>query len=673
MMQIQKVIFFTTVLFFFGYLPIHSQNRNDSLQKEFLLIKDDTTRIKLLFNMGQQFVDGPTDSLIFYYQKSLNLIDSLIQICDSETELIVFKRLRYNAILQIGVENYYQGEYSKALLNYDKALQISNDLKDKVLRSEVYEAIAIVYKNQGEYSKALPYYQQALETALATNDTFWVATCYINMGSLQGSLTNYSKAFNLFQKGLKLFEQMNHKRRIAVTYLSLSYLFIEQLDYTKALNYIDKAMELANQAFDNKTILECLIVTGNILEAEGQFTKARDSYFKAVDLNLELGLSRVLDETYLAIGKTYYEENEFDKAMDYFQLALKIAEGQDDKITIAEVLINLGNLSIENGKFNKAISFLTESLRLSEEAGHPKMIMNSYLYLSRAWEKMGSSRKSFQYYKLFTAYKDTVYSTEKYISVRDLEMKYEIEKSEQQLILLKEKNEVQELKLSKRFWLFVGSLILMALLIIITFILIRNFRLKSKHSAILLEQKLLRSQMNPHFIFNSLIAIQSFIYKNEAVIAGDYLSNFAELIRITLDNSISEFVVLKKELKMLQVYLELQSLRYEDKFDFSISINPKIDTESIKIPPMLAQPFIENSIEHGLRHKKEKGKIEINYTMLDNSILFTVQDNGVGRIKSNELEINRKHQSMATSITKERLIVLSKKFRKSTFHFVLFH
>lgn len=174
--------------------------------------------------------------------------------------------------------------------------------------------------------------------------------------------------------------------------------------------------------------------------------------------------------------------------------------------------------------------------------------------------------------------------------------------------------------------------------------------------------------MNPHFIFNSLIAIQSYIYKQDAVQAGDYLAKFADLIRITLENSRVEYVPLEKELKMLNAYLELQALRFENKFQYNLNVDNKLSVSQLQIPPMLAQPFIENAIEHGIRHKVDKGLIEISLKKTEECMLWRVEDDGIGRVNARKVNKNKVHQSMATSITRERLEILSKR-NKGKFDF----
>jgi hypothetical protein len=182
-------------------------------------------------------------------------------------------------------------------------------------------------------------------------------------------------------------------------------------------------------------------------------------------------------------------------------------------------------------------------------------------------------------------------------------------------------------------------------------------KIKVRNRAILLEQQLLRSQMNPHFIFNSLTAIQGFFYSKDPSGAARYLSKFSRLMRLILENSRVEYAAMDKEIKTIENYLELQKLRFDEKFDYRVVVDDAIDAEMIAIPPMLAQPFVENAIEHGILAKQEKGFIEVRYLLQEESVLIEVEDDGVGIEYSleNKLEDQKKHQSLATKISRERL------------------
>jgi LytS/YehU family sensor histidine kinase len=187
-------------------------------------------------------------------------------------------------------------------------------------------------------------------------------------------------------------------------------------------------------------------------------------------------------------------------------------------------------------------------------------------------------------------------------------------------------------------------------------------RLKMREQNIIMEHRLLASQMNPHFISNTLTAIQYFVYNNESQKAGNYLSNFSRLIRLILDSSREEYVSIEKELQTVKHYLNLQQLRFVGKFDYDIEVDPDINEKLIYIAPMLSQPFIENSIEHGIMHLKNKGKIDVRYHLIeDNMLEICIKDNGIGIRQSQELNSRREtHHSHATAITRERLVTMGK-------------
>ncbi len=213
-----------------------------------------------------------------------------------------------------------------------------------------------------------------------------------------------------------------------------------------------------------------------------------------------------------------------------------------------------------------------------------------------------------------------------------------------------------------RWWFF-------TLLLVLLFSLSYYFwmsRMKSLRLSLFnseLNQKLLRLQMNPHFIFNSLSAIQNYIYSRQTHLAGNYLSDFAHLIRLILDNSRNELIPFDKELETISLYLNLQKLRFEDKFDYCIDVDPELSNGEYEIPPMLAQPFLENAIEHGLKNLNRKGYLSVRYQWLNKMIHFELEDNGIGLTagKAHTEKNKPHHKSLAISICKERLETLRRK------------
>lgn len=222
-------------------------------------------------------------------------------------------------------------------------------------------------------------------------------------------------------------------------------------------------------------------------------------------------------------------------------------------------------------------------------------------------------------------------------------------------------------------WWFVALMILAGMVLVFLFFMIRLRNIRQKNELvsqkIKLEQALqqsmlasIKSQMNPHFLFNALNTIQSYIYTSDKENASRYLGKFSELTRMILDMSNKEIVSVAEEIKALQLYLELEQIRFEDKLMYSLTVDENISTETSYIPSMLIQPYIENAIKHGLLHKKTDRQLLVSFVKKDNGVVVTIDDNGIGRKRSGELNKAKAkhHESFASSANEKRLQILNK-------------
>ena len=288
------------------------------------------------------------------------------------------------------------------------------------------------------------------------------------------------------------------------------------------------------------------------------------------------------------------------------------------------------------------------------------------------YDKLGDDKTALGYYKLYDETKNLISDKERNKEINDLHIKYQIEVKEKEIQLLHKEKEIQLLEINKyktQKFIYIGLILFAFVLILITFLLFNRFKLKKeKQQSDLekqkqeIEKRLLLSQMNPHFIFNSLNSINSFITGKDTYTAQSYLSMFAELMRYILENSRKSHIPLEDEINTLRLNLELEKLRFNNKFDFKINVSKEIDTENTYIPPMLVQPFVENAIIHGIMNKSGHGNIIINFDRKPDVILCTVLDDGVGRKKAKEIndQSGKKHKPIGLQLTNERLSLLSK-------------
>jgi sensor histidine kinase YesM len=284
--------------------------------------------------------------------------------------------------------------------------------------------------------------------------------------------------------------------------------------------------------------------------------------------------------------------------------------------------------------------------------------------------------------------KDSLLKKQYLFKINDYKKEAEEERKTSQINLLNKDNQLKEQKLKQQAFIKNGLIIGILLLILLSVFVFRSLTLKRRNDKLRmkknlevqqlesekkqseLEMQALRAQMNPHFIFNCLSSINRFILKNEGKTASNYLTRFSRLMRMVLMNSQKSLISLDDELQMLEIYLEMERLRFKDSFDYAITFLNVVDSDNIFIPPLLLQPFCENAIWHGLMHKEGQGRLDVELSMHDNILYCAITDNGVGREKAEEMNSKsaEKEKSMGLKITTERLALLNREKGLHTFY-----
>jgi LytS/YehU family sensor histidine kinase len=276
----------------------------------------------------------------------------------------------------------------------------------------------------------------------------------------------------------------------------------------------------------------------------------------------------------------------------------------------------------------------------------------SDLYLSRK-----DTSKAYDTYVLYKQYNDSDLAKKSTLGLAEARIRYDADTHNKEIALL-------SLRLKNNRILIIGYTALVVLLITIGVLIIRSSKINAKrrisemnHKISEITQANLRQQMNPHFIFNTLNSIQYYMYQHDKLATNNYLTKFSSLMRKVLDNSQSTSVPLQDELDALNLYLELECLRFKDKFEFNINVDEEIDPLLYKVPTMLIQPYVENSICHGLIPMEGKGFVRIDMKLAQEHIICTIEDNGIGREAANELRKKKttNHNSLGTQITTSRL------------------
>ncbi len=535
------------------------------------------------------------------------------------------------------------------------------------------------YRKIGLYDTAMQLGNKALQLSQQLNFKKGIANSYSNIGVVYWNQSNYPKALDYYFKALKLDEELNNKKGIAKRLGNIGVVYSELADYGKALEYYFKALKLGEELGDKNRIAIQLGNIGNVYIMQVNFPKALEYCFRALKIKEELGDKNGVSGWLSNIANIYFAQKDYTKALDYDTKALKIAEEVGDKNGVVRNRCNIGSLYIKTGKFKEAEQNLKKAITVAQEIGALNELKQAEESLSSLFDTAGQHQLALIHYKKAMALKDTIFSQENKKQLVRKEMNYEFDKKQ---AASKAEQELKDQKAKNEKEIIYDALVLLVIASIgVVWFFIQRRKLdkikaiqekdaleKNKFELELKwfnsELKALRSQMNPHFIFNCMASIQRFMVQNDATSAARFLSKFARLMRAILENSEQSFISLDAELKMLEDYLDLEKLRFGKKFNFFITIEESINPELIEIPSMLIQPFIENSIIHGISPREdENGRIDIVFKVTETILRCEIIDNGVGRKKAGEIKKQTEltHKSMGMSILKERLELINAK------------
>lgn len=500
-----------------------------------------------------------------------------------------------------------------------------------------------------------------------------------------------------------LFSNQKEYKHLTETsvFLINSYARVSMLD--KALDVAHKAEAIAKE--HNPKALSNIY--GEIARIYYYLEKASDQAVRYLKLASENAIE-YKDTLFHAnlnfrLSTVYTEKNMIDTSLVYLNKAIKVLKNHPNSVLLPYIYTEKGSCYSKKGKNKEALVFYKKSTELLRKN---KLPIYSNLYnIGKFYHAQGALDSALYYYKAtlynasrvelnkklktiventfkdisdiylrrnkpyiaLQAYKDYIQSREKVYEADmksklvELETKYQAQKKQATIDKLQRDMEHRK-QVQIRNIIIIVALLLVIIFVSIFFVYYsRSRNMERTQEKFMLEQRLLRSQMNPHFILNTFTTIQSFISAAKIELAERYLVKFSRLLRLSLDNSIEEYVSLEDELDAITNYLELQKMRFDRKFEYNINIDENLDTYDLVIPPMLIQPFIENSIEHGFKGVKQGGLINVNITERDNSIYCVIEDNGCGLNGKIEKRKNSSKPSHSINITKRRFTLLGDK------------
>ncbi|MCP4178688.1 MAG: hypothetical protein GY756_13065 [bacterium] len=541
-------------------------------------------------------------------------------------------------------------------------IHIEENTDEKRMKTLCAFIKGVIYANKGNYKEAVEFNLIAIKKFKELGDDYYVNMLNMNLGFCYTKMTYYSLATEYLYRSRDYFEKTTNTWQKGRVYLILTDLFVLMKEYTKAKEYALITVKYATEAKDTVGITSAYYDIGLIHFTNKDHKAAMEYYIRSLKLSEKSGIGRSITYAQQGIGEVFLATNKTDSARFYFDKVLDNKETDNDTRVLC--LRNYAELlCLENNRKN-ALKFYTNALLLSKQAQIKNQTSEIYEKLAEIYSEMKDFRKAYNYRDSSAVMNDSIFEHNKMKQAAEFEEIYQNKRKQTQIEDLSYENRIQKTEYQRTRNFVIGIVILLALIILSGFFIFRINKLKSKNKNAELEQRLLRSQMNPHFIFNAISSIQSYIIKNKPLEASSYLANFAKLMRHILLNSRKEFISLDNEIETIENYIKLQQLRFEGKFEYSINVSDEIDEEEIVIPPMILQPFIENAVKHGISKKVDSdGMISIDFSLENDKLILEVEDNGIGRTEADKLK-KKEHKSLATEITNNRLALLGKSFKK---------
>lgn len=527
-------------------------------------------------------------------------------------------------------------------------------------QASVLNYLASVLSYAGTADSINQMYKQSADLFLQTGDTAKAADVMLNLGMELVNAGSYQKALEVKLKALEYRIICGDSTNISFYFQQVGEVYKELKLNDKWKYYLEKARILAgNEKYArHRTRISILNDLGGIYADEQNYQAALKAYQEMINFSLMHNYPRGVATANANLVEVYFALDDPHHALESALKSYNMSK-EGNAYRQISATENLAGAYKKLGDFNKAIVYYRQALN------HPNILdyTDEYLVVLKGIAfvsaKIGNYADAFTYQSNYLRLHDSVNSLEVKKNISLLETSFRTREQSQQIALLSAQNQLQQEQIKRiRSLLLLGGIALFLFLFVI-YLLFRQHRLRHFHSQLLLEQKLLRTQMNPHFIFNALAAVQQFLLKGDAAQASDYLGHFALLMRSVLKSSREEWISLKEEIGILESYLKIQKLRFETHLTYELIVDPALETEFIFIPPLMIQPFIENAVEHGINQMEKPGFILLQITESADNVIFKIEDNGPGL--SSESAKKDNHLSYATTIFNERVKNLNKR------------
>ncbi len=539
-------------------------------------------------------------------------------------------------------------QIDSSLFFVNKAITLSQKIKDVNVNAKLRAHKAGILIVTGEYEEAENLLNQNIK--LVKIDSQILGMTYNNMGNLFHYKQDFENAVKYYVQASNILTQPENIAVLSKAFANIGSIHARLGNSEKAILYMTKALDNVGQ--DDRLKMQVLANLSGVYYDEKNVDKAITVSHEAEELAKTYKSVSVLGLIYSNLCRYYLYKEKYNTAIEYGKKALSIKKNQNQNTSI--VTNNLGYAFLQNGKNGEAIYYLNLSLPVAK--GELRSLV--YNNLSQAYQNKGDYKKAYEYLEQNIRVKDSIDIQAQREKVDELTEKYESEKQQQRINLLRTKDDLNQSKLKEQRNLIWALAIFVLSTIGLGIMIYRNQKINLLLNTSKIQNRLLQTQLNPHFLFNALNSMQGFNYSDEKKKLSDYINSFSKLMRSILESSDQDFITIEEDAQALTEYINLQRLNADEQFTASVTITDDLNQHT-QIPPMFTQPFVENAIIHGMKNLKN-GAIDITYSKKDENLILLIRDNGKG-FSTESLENSEKlHRSMSVDILKERITNLRK-------------
>lgn len=621
-----------------------------------------TRKIDGLIKRGWEYFDSAA------YTKANHIADS-ITLLAGQSAYTFGKGV---ALLLSGRSAFMTGNPDEAIRLERQALAIFDSTGYTEMQVKSLMALGGAFERLGKYQEAIAAYQRVFELQEGVAPSTVLAEAYNDLGIVRFRMGDYPEALKNYFSALKIHHALGDLEAAASVKNNIGLIYTREGKADQAMEYFQQAISETSGKPDGRAAAKAHANLGTLYAHVQNFDQATSHQLAALEIFRKSNDQSGMAEAYSGLGITHFNQDKLPEALDYFQKSVQLCRATGNQIFLASGLTNLGNVLSSMGDlasgaearrlYHRALEYQQEAITIADSIRAREILANAFDGITFTYKGLDDMANALEYTERLLVLKDSLRNSQ-------VDEQLEALRTQQAVDQAMAADKEQRQRRTERTWIALAVLALLALASGM-FFRQRTLRIKERDRAETrqqlaeLELQSLRAQLNPHFMFNSLNAIQELILLQENEKSHLYLSQFSELLRRLLDNADVPMIPLASELGFLHNYLKLEQLRLPD-LSYEIHLSAGIRPEEVLIPNMLLQPYVENAIWHGLSPKPSGDRrVILRIRREDDRVIYEIEDNGIGRQRAAEIKRAHRngHRSKGIELLGKRMALVEKGF-----------